>query len=207
MNSTPGILRTFDLDLVALEANFIHARDRPQFSVGVDLLRVLFQQHHLEHDIDRRLSLPASSARKFRMFCARLFECCADPIFLVSLLRRAVEGENHVIQTAIQQHIGALVVEQRRIGRHACPNARIARDANHLENLRMDHRLADAVRPDEFDVVLAVLDDLSVQLQVHVLVVECVDMPRTHRTVEIALRRAFERDLDRAALRTALCRK
>src|SRR5262245_15246767 len=60
----------------------------------------------------------------------------------------------------------------------------------------MDHRLADTVWPDELDVVFAVLDNLLIEIQVHILVIECIDMTGTHRAVQIALRRAFQRDLD-----------
>src|SRR2546422_5453897 len=60
----------------------------------------------------------------------------------------------------------------------------------------MDHRFADAIRPDELDIVLTIRDDLAVQIPVHILVVECVDVARTHRAVKVTFRRALERDLD-----------
>src|SRR5215467_2249627 len=71
----------------------------------------------------------------------------------------------------------------------------------------MDHRLADTVWPDEFDVLFAILDDLPIQLQVHVFVVEGKDVTRTHRAVEIAFCRAFQRNLHRASAKQGLMAK
>src|SRR5262249_40113880 len=121
---------------------------------------------------------------------------CTNTVLLVDLLRRAIEGEYHVIETRFEQHVRPAILEQRSICRHSGPNAGIARNTNHLEDLWMDHRLADTVRPDELDVILAVLDDLFIKLQVHVFVIEGIDVARAHRAIEVALRRAFECDLD-----------
>ena len=64
----------------------------------------------------------------------------------------------------------------------------------------MDHRLADAVGPDELDIVLTIVDDFPIKIQVHAFVVECVDVARAHRTVEIAFGRALKRDFDWTAV-------
>src|SRR5688500_1079220 len=64
----------------------------------------------------------------------------------------------------------------------------------------MNQRFADAVGPDEFYVVFAVPNDLPVKLNIHVLVVERVDVPGTHGAIEVAPGCALDRDLDRAAV-------
>src|SRR5688572_33484481 len=63
----------------------------------------------------------------------------------------------------------------------------------------MDHGLANPIRPDELHVVFTVRDDLLIKIQIHVLVVEGIDVTRTHGTVEIAFGGTLQRNLDRSA--------
>ena len=162
-------------------------------------MSVLLEKDHLDDNVDRRFPLQFFPQEIQDIFSC-LFEHRAHAVLLVGLLARTVECKYHVIKPGIEQQVCAPAIEQCRIRRHAGSNTGFARDPNHFENVWVDHRLADAVGPDELDIVLTIVDDFPIKIQVHAFVVECVDVARTHRTVEIAFGRALKRDFDWTAV-------
>src|SRR5262249_52881784 len=151
------------------EADFVHAGNGPQLAISIDFARVVLQQDHLQYDVYRRLARELLLEKR-KDVRASFFKRRSGAIPFIGFLRSAIEREDHVIQAAVEKQIGALVVHQRGIRRHSRADAGVARDADHLEDTRMNHWLADSVRPDEFDVVFAVLNDLAIQIEIHVLV-------------------------------------